>query len=128
METILRKRERRRAMRLCVYVAGAYSSNHILGVAANIRRGRRFATEIKKAGFADYCPWNDWEQAVLDDIPMKDFKETGLAWLRKADAVVLVPGWEDSAGTHAEIDEAIKLHIPVFYSLDSLIHAFGENA
>ena len=48
-------------------------------------------------------------------------------WLRgtmemmeRCDAVVLVPGWESSAGTKAEIARADALRIPVFRTLDTL--------
>ena len=37
------------------------------------------------------------------------------------DAVLVVPGWENSTGTKKEIEVAINLGIPVFYTLEELI-------
>lgn len=39
--------------------------------------------------------------------------EGTLELLRRCDAVLLVPGWEKSSGTRAEIEEAERLGIPV---------------
>ena len=44
--------------------------------------------------------------------------------MRRCDAVVVCPGWEQSQGTRAEIDEAVRLGIPVFFWPD--VKAFSE--
>lgn len=97
-----------------IYVAGAYSDSHILGVARNIMKGRDLTAELMELGFFAYCPWNDWEIAVRKELPMEYWKKNGMAWLQVSEAVVLVPGWENSGGTKAEIAEAERLGIPVF--------------
>lgn len=51
-----------------------------------------------------------WLEATLDE-------------LRTCDAVVVVPGYQTSSGTLAEIDEAKKLGLPVFYG--EVVHIEG---
>ena len=49
-----------------------------------------------------------------------------MAWLEVSDAVVLVPGWEQSNGTKKEIEVAEKLGIPV-YSYDDFKNGWLES-
>jgi len=107
-----------------VYVAGAYSSDNVLGVLNNIREGIRVSTEILLAGYAPFCPWLD-HQFVLalregEHIPVRAFQENSIAWLEVSDVMVLVPGWENSHGTRAEIEIARTLNIPVYTYEDFL--------
>ena len=112
-------------MRKRVYVAGAYSADNVLDLARNISRGREAALEVRLLGFADYCPWNDFEMLSLlrkgHEITVDDCYEVGLAWLEVSDALLVVEGWTMSRGTHAEIARAEELGIPVFYSIGTLI-------
>jgi hypothetical protein len=107
-----------------IYVAGAYSG-YIMDVAANIRRGRRVCIDLVLSGYNPYCPWNDWEWAVVRDIPVEDFQRVGIAHLLKSDAVLLVQGWEDSKGTKREIEIAQEMGIPIFKTLNEL-HTWRE--
>lgn len=107
-----------------VYVAGAYSG-YIMDVASNIRKGRRMCIDLVLSGYNPYCPWNDWEWAVVADIPIEAFQRVGIAHLLKSDCVLLVPGWEDSKGTRREIEIAQEMGIPVFESMTEL-HTWRE--
>jgi hypothetical protein len=97
-----------------IYVAGPYTADSIMGVAANIRRGRDLATMLLADGFSPFAPWNDWELAVRAEIPKENFQVCSMEWLKVAHAVLLVEGGESSVGTLAEIEEAKRLNIPVF--------------
>lgn len=46
--------------------------------------------------------------------------EATLEALRRCDAVILVPGWEESKGTVAEVAEAVRLGIPVFTRVEEV--------
>lgn len=124
-----------------LYLAGAYSSDNILGVRDNIALGIRVSIEMRRLGFAPFCPWSDWEEAVAEPnirplsnywknvarklgikihepLTMEDWKEVGLAWLRCCDAMLIIDeggAWMNSEGTKAEFKEALALNIPVFY-------------
>ncbi len=113
-----------------VYVAGAYSDDNVLGVLKNIGRGEEVAADLFQLGFAPFTPWHDkdfviknWEREFT--VPM--FYEYSMEWLRVCDCVLIVPNkkglknWQDSNGTLGEIEEALKLDIPVFYNRGDLL-------
>ena len=98
---------------ITVYCAGAYTGQ-IMDVARNIRKGRRLAIELMCDGLNVYCPWNDWELAVVEEIPVEAFQRVSIAYLLKSDCMILVPGWKNSKGTKREIAIAKERGIPVF--------------
>lgn len=102
-----------------VYVAGPYSANNVLDVLRNIGRGERACSDLFYSGLAPFCPWHD--KSYVTDNPdgeftVPQFYEYSLAWLRVSEAVYVLPGYKSSKGTLAEIAEAERLGIPVFYS------------
>ena len=114
-----------------VYVAGAYSSNNVLGVFDNIREGMRWSTKVLLAGYAPFCPWVDFHFQLMlreDDrrLTVQDYYEYSLAWLRVCDVLFVTPGWETSGGTKAEIAEARRLGIPVVFAMDEIDQAGRE--
>lgn len=119
----------------CVYVAGAYSSNNVLGVIDNIRRGMRLCTEVWLAGFAYYCPWADFQIHLM--LPQEEGAAmtvdqcyaSSMAWLERSDAVLVGdwPACAKSKGTALEIKRAGECDIPVFHSLADLIEASKER-
>jgi len=111
-----------------VYVAGAYTAPTVVQVLANMRRGIDAAVQIAKLGMAPYCPWLDFQYGLVSAMPVEVYKEISMEWLRASDAVFVVPGWENSKGTMAEIQEATDRYIPVFFSLRSLVNwAMGQD-
>ena len=107
-----------------VYIAGSYSSDNVLDILDNIRKGIRAGTEVLLAGFSPYIPWLDYNifLQLRDDeqISVSDIQEHSLAWLEVSDAVLVLPDYENSKGTLAEIKRAGELGIPVYYNLEDL--------
>jgi len=63
---------------------------------------------------AVYCPHSNtahFQGAAPDEV----WLEGHLEWLRLADVVVVLVGGERSSGTVAEVQEALRLGIPVFW-------------
>lgn len=114
------------SQRLCVYVAGAYSADNVLGVLGNIRRGLDWSKQVWLEGHAPFCPWADHltalqlSEAEAATLSVQDYYEASEAWLRKADVLFVTPGWEASKGTAAEIALASEKGIPVVYSMHGL--------
>jgi hypothetical protein len=111
------------AKRRRVYVAGKYSANNVLDVLKNIGRGEKECAKLFAMGYAPFCPWHD--KSYVTDNPngyftVEQFYEHGLAWLEVSDAVLVLSGWQTSQGTIAEIEQAKKFGVPVFYSIDDL--------
>jgi len=113
-----------------IYVAGAYSDDNVLGVLKNIGRGEYWASLLFMNGFAPFTPWHDKTFVIQNygaQFSVEQFYNYSMEWLRVSDAVFVVPNniglkdWQDSKGTLAEITEAEKLGIPVFYSCNDLM-------
>lgn len=100
----------------CVYVAGAYSANAVApDVLSNMRRGFKLAIEVVRLGASPYVPWSDCLLHFQEAFDLETCYAYSMAWLEKADAVIVVPeGAEDSKGTRAEIARAKELGLPVF--------------
>lgn len=108
-----------------VYVAGAYSADNVITVLDNIREGMRLSVRVMLAGFAPFCPWLDFHfQLMLREgelLAVEDYYRYSLAWLEVSDAVVLVPGWQNSNGTRLEVERASIIGLPIFYDPDALL-------
>jgi len=91
------------------YIAGPYrSAAGPNGIHENIERARAVAVEVWQRGFMAFCP--HLNTAMMDGaVPDSVFLSGGLEMLRRCDIVVLVPGWERSAGSKAEVDLAREL-------------------
>lgn len=96
-----------------IYVAGPYRSPTIHGIIENIRRAEEVSIEALRKGWSPFVPHKNL--SLLDGLfPDAAFLAADMAWLERADAVVLAPGWENSEGTRAEIERAKEMGIPVF--------------
>ena len=111
-----------------VYVAGAYSSDNVLGVLRNMRRGMRLATEAFQSKIIlPFAPWFDYHFFLMEDddkpqLTIQDIYEYSISFLENwAEAVLVQPiGWNESTGTVNEINMAQKLGIPVFFTMETL--------
>ena len=110
----------------CVYVAGAINAPSAGKYLNNIRKGIQLSSKVFLAGFAPFCPFIDFHyNLVMNDeeiasIDTQDFYAYSIAWLEKADCVLLVPGWEGSTGTTLELERARDLNLPIFNSIQEL--------
>jgi hypothetical protein len=113
-----------------VYVAGAYSAGDVIKVLDNIREGLRWATKVFLMGYAPFAPWLDFHFQLMlregENLTVNNYYEYSLAWLRAADIVFVIPNWENSRGTIREIDEAMRLDIPVVYDINELQNICGK--
>jgi len=108
-----------------VYIAGAISDPSTLQLFENIRRGIKASADLffsKK--YSPFCPFLDYQFLLVKDesqtVGIKDFYNYSLAWLEKAEAVLVLLDSDNSVGTKGEIERAMELGIPVFKSRESL--------
>lgn len=98
-----------------VYVSGKYrDSRGPWYVGKNIQRAENVAMELWKLGFAVICPHKNtafFEGPLDDPVIMKGDCEL----VRRSDALVVIPGWEDSLGTKEEWQTAQEANKPIFY-------------
>lgn len=94
------------------YVAGPYrSKDGIWGVKRNVESAMSVARELWKQGYAVICPHGN--TALMDgpDIDDEVFLKGDLAMLERCDLIVMLPGWECSAGACAEASRALEIGI-----------------
>ncbi len=74
-------------------------------------------------GFAPYCPFLDFQIALAGDARFgkKIFQDVSLEFVSACDAMIMLPGWEESRGARREKELAEKMHIPVFTNWNDFI-------
>ena len=104
-----------------VYVAGKYSDSNIINCLNNMHDGMKASVEVLKLGYACFCPWLDYQFQFFDKtLVVEDYYRYSIAWLEVSDCMLVLPNFENSKGTLAEIKRAEELNIPIFYSLEEL--------
>jgi|SRR5947208_16190888 len=119
-----------------VYVAGLYSRTPdgkvagIIDALHNMQVGMRVATELLIAGHVPFCPWLDYQFFLMlregETIPMDAIKAYSMEWLKVSEAILMLPGWEGSGGAKAELEEAQRLGLPVFYTKEEVLQ-YGKR-
>lgn len=102
-----------------VYVAGPYTAKASYLVEKNIDIAKELAMDVWKMGAVALCPHLN-SQHFEGCASSQAFIDGTLELMRRCDSVLVCPNWETSVGTKGEITEAIRLGLPVFYSLKDL--------
>ena len=123
-----------RAKRPRIYIAGPMNPRNGGGAIeylANCRRMIAVAVELIKKGFAPFCPAVDMPYFIGgypgEAISGEEIKSYSLAWLPVCEAILMLPGSENSAGAQAEAMAAHVLNIPSFTSIDGIIAHFKTD-
>jgi len=116
---------------LRVYVAGPYRCSGKCGVDLDhMRTGLNMGMDVLLAGYSAFIPWFDFVLKLIGrgaEIETKHFQAYCMEWLKVSDVVLVLPGWENSSGTIAEIETAKELGIPVVFSFEDLLEKFPSG-
>jgi hypothetical protein len=96
------------------YLAGPYRAATPAGIYDNIHAAREVAAKLWAMGYAVICPHMNtafFDGKGADHIWLEGDTE----FLRRSDVVVVLPGWGNSEGTKAEMQEASLHGIPTFF-------------
>jgi hypothetical protein len=92
-----------------IYVAGPLTTGDNM---ANVRRAVDVSNELASAGFAVFCPHLTFFWEILHHHPYEFWMKQDFAWLRKCDAVVVLPG--KSPGAEREVQEARVMGLSIY--------------
>jgi len=96
------------------YIIGAYRSDTGNGLHINIETARKVAVKYWEAGYTVICPHlNSANMSGI--IPEREFLRRYLELIHLVDTVVILPGFENSVGSHMEVLEASKLGKELIY-------------
>ena len=119
---------------LRVYVCGPYTPQmpSAIEVLDNMRNGIRQCVRLVIHGYAPYCPWLDHHYFLQlfngEKISCEQIQQVSMCWLEASDAVLVLPNYDHSLGTHAEIHRANEKEIPVFYNEEDLLRYNRKEA
>jgi hypothetical protein len=109
-----------------IYLAGKYTEKAPYLTQRNIDLARRYAQEIALLGALPITP----HLLLAHFEGIQDYSwssDVTMQLMRRCDAVYMLPKYEQSNGAMAELTEAIRLEMPVFYHLSELkIWLYGK--
>lgn len=100
---------------MLIYVAGPYSEYAGFTVEQNIKDAKEISARLWERGHAVICPhmntafFEKEANVTYDQYMAGDF-----AMVRRCDAMVMTPRWENSRGARMEYEYAKSLGIPVY--------------
>lgn len=102
-----------------VYIAGPYTGDGtFVSIDKNILKAEKYQVALTNLGIGCFCPHK--HAAHLNSkgaIANEDFYYAlDFHFLKNiADAILVMPGWENSVGTKREVDWAKKQGMPIFF-------------
>ena len=110
-----------------IYVSGCYTKGGEASVEEMIKNfftAMHYSYSLMEVGYGVMSPILNTAYDCLYrimgkeiKIPYENFLKFDLRILAACDAVFMMPGWEKSKGARMERDRAIKLGMPIYYSL-----------
>lgn len=102
-----------------VYIAGPFRGANAWEIEQNVHTAEVMAAKVCKLGAVAVCPHTMYRnfQGLLPDA---FWLNATMELLYMCDGVLVLDGWVDSKGTIAEMKEAKRLDIKVFYFLEDL--------
>lgn len=106
-----------------VFIAGPYTGDGTVeSVEKNIREAEKYQIALANSQIGFFCPHNHTEHFSTKKgatAPEDFYYELDFEILKKAaDAVLAIPGWENSWGAKREVEWAQKNGLSVFFPKD----------
>lgn len=107
---------------MTVYIAGPISGA-TMQFLRNVDEGLEWTAKVRAAGFAPFPVFSDFMDImrVTETVDVESVKAQSIAWMLKADAVLMLPRYRESAGAIEELRIARLNNIRVFFDLDEMI-------
>jgi hypothetical protein len=117
-------------MKTLIYIAGPYSNDNPDLIDENIGKARQIAIILMDMGYGVIVPHlNTFKfENNCKNTTYEDFQELYLKlMIRSSDAVLFIPGWQDSKGCKMEKLVADALDLPVYTVVNDLIEDFPPS-
>ncbi len=108
--------------RLRVYLAGPYSAKCHTRQHLNIEQARCAMAAVVAKGHDGFCPHSMSANMDHDfpSISRERWLELDLHWLSMCHCILMLPGWESSAGAIGEKEAAERWGLPAYYRAGDL--------
>jgi hypothetical protein len=109
--------EKKKKMKI-LFIAGPYfSGGAAKKIEQNIRHAEQYQIALANRGIGFFCPHNHTEHfEIKANAPEIFYRKLDMIFLERAvDALLAVPGWENSRGARREIEYAQKRRLKIFY-------------
>ena len=103
-----------------VYVAGPLMAANDWEIRENIHRAAALGLEVAKLGCYPVIPHTNTGSVFIGTITPEFWYAGTLELLRRCDAMILTPDWEDSKGARAEVEDAKHRGQPIFSGVNDL--------
>ena len=108
-------------MKIIIYTAGPYRAQGWNSVFENILRARKLARQLWLKGWVVICPHANTILMDGPDIEDAAFLDGDLELIRRCcDAMLMLPGWEQSEGAIREHALALELEMPIYYTINEV--------
>lgn len=111
-----------------VYMAGPITPKGTRTVAGNVASAWRALEYLTRRRVAAIAPQLTAANPSAFDVPYEDWMAVDFVLIRACRAVLVLPGWDTSAGTLREIQFARDHGIPVFFGVRPLCDHLGVGA
>ena len=113
-----------------VYLAGPITPTAARSLELNISQAAKTMAYLTERRVASICPQVTATRPELSDAALgyDNWMAVDFVLLRTCKAVLVLPGWDTSAGTRREIAHAAEHGIPVFYAVRPLFDFLGISA
>lgn len=105
-----------------VYIASPYSKGD---QDLNVARQIDCANDLMNHGFNAFSPLLFHFQHLVHPRSYDEWLAIDMDWLKKCDCVLRLSG--ESSGADKEVELAKELKIPVFYSIEEIVHYYNLN-
>lgn len=109
-----------------VYVGGKFTGKNAWEIYRNVFRAETLGMAVAEAGAMPLIPHKNTSN-FFGTITEEFWYKGTLALLKRCDAMILVPGWEDSKGTKDERAWAKANDMPVFERVEELKRWLDEG-
>lgn len=101
-----------------IFIAGPYfGEGDSDKIEKNIREAEKYQIALANQGIGFFCPHSHTEHFEKKaKAPENFYRELDMIFLKRiADAILLIPGWEQSKGVKAEVEWAKKNNLKIFF-------------